>query len=79
LCIGALLGGMGLVGGLRYYRRSNLLDIVEHPNPLLRTPSKPIECQTLGIQNQTVHVEYHCTEILHAVSFLIDYDAFYPI
>jgi peptide deformylase len=34
---------MGIAGGLRYYRGSNLLTIVEHPNPLLRTVSRPIE------------------------------------
>jgi peptide deformylase len=43
LCIGTLLGGMGIASGLTYYRRSNLLNIVAYPDPLLRTISKPIE------------------------------------
>jgi peptide deformylase len=37
------LGGLGIATGLKYYRRSNILNIVEHPNPLLRMVSRPIE------------------------------------
>lgn len=42
LCSGALLGGLGIATVLKYYRRSNLLNIMEHPNPLLRMVSRPI-------------------------------------
>jgi peptide deformylase len=42
-CIGSILGGMGIATSLKYYRRSHILTIVEHPNPLLRAVSRPIE------------------------------------
>lgn len=43
LCIAGLLGGLGIASGLKYYRRGHILNIVEHPNPLLRAVSRPIE------------------------------------
>ena len=38
-----MLAGTGIYAGLKYYRRNNILKIVEHPNPLLRQVSKPIQ------------------------------------
>lgn len=43
---------MGLAAGLTHYRRNNLLNIVEHPNPLLRTVSRPIE----GIDDKLIRL-----------------------
>ena len=42
-CVGGILGGAGIATYLKIYRRNNILNIVEHPNPVLRKISTPIE------------------------------------
>ena len=42
-CIGGLLASFGIAASLKYYRRSNLLNILAYPNPVLRAVARPIE------------------------------------
>ena len=59
-CFGGLLGGMGLATGLTHYRRSNLLDIVEYPNPLLRAVSRPIK----SVDDKLIRLSKHMISTL---------------